>query len=112
MPDTADTVAVVPDPGNPDRKVAIAAIHKDLGAARVRVFGAEPSRATVRFTAGLAPAWEALPEGLRHGIMVVVGGAEPGWRALEHVEVGDVGGDFGHELEGRRAGADDGDALA
>jgi uncharacterized phiE125 gp8 family phage protein len=39
------------------------------GAARVRLFGAEPSRATVRFTAGLAPAWEALPEGLRHGIV-------------------------------------------
>ena len=39
------------------------------GSARVRLFGPEAGRATVRFTAGLAPAWEALPEGLRHGIV-------------------------------------------
>jgi uncharacterized phiE125 gp8 family phage protein len=39
------------------------------GSARVRLFGPEPDRATVRFTAGAAATWEALPEGLRHGIV-------------------------------------------
>jgi uncharacterized phiE125 gp8 family phage protein len=39
------------------------------GAARVRLFGAEPGRTTVRFTAGQAATWEALPEGLRHGVV-------------------------------------------
>ena len=39
------------------------------GSARVRLFAAEPPRTTMRFTAGLAATWEALPESLRHGIV-------------------------------------------
>lgn len=38
------------------------------GAGRVRLLQASP-RIAVRFTAGLAPEWDALPESLRHGIV-------------------------------------------
>ncbi len=37
--------------------------------ARPNAFGADAGRVAVRFVAGLAPAWENLPEGLRHGIV-------------------------------------------
>lgn len=40
------------------------------GAGRVRLLGAvETSRIAVRYTAGLAPNWDALPEPLRHGVI-------------------------------------------
>ncbi|MFA7604175.1 MAG: hypothetical protein WCY29_14300 [Novosphingobium sp.] len=40
------------------------------GGARVRVDAAgEATRLAVRFTAGLAPGWAALPDALRHGVM-------------------------------------------
>lgn len=40
------------------------------GTGRVRVIRqASAGRVAVRFTAGLAPTWELLPEGLRHGIV-------------------------------------------
>lgn len=40
------------------------------GGGRVRVSApGEAARIAVRFTAGLAPEWEALPEALRHGII-------------------------------------------
>jgi uncharacterized phiE125 gp8 family phage protein len=39
------------------------------GAARLCLFGPQPSRMTVRFTAGHAATWEALPDALRHGIV-------------------------------------------
>lgn len=39
------------------------------GAGRVRLLDAAPGRVAVRFTAGLAPEWDALPEALRHGVV-------------------------------------------
>lgn len=40
------------------------------GGARMRVIApGEATRFAVRFTAGLAPGWAALPDGLRHGVM-------------------------------------------
>ncbi|MES2493483.1 MAG: phage head-tail connector protein [Pseudomonadota bacterium] len=40
------------------------------GAGRVRVFNPGlVSRIAVRFTAGLAPDWSSLPDGLRHGVI-------------------------------------------
>jgi len=40
------------------------------GGAMVRVMRAgEANRVAVRFTAGLAPGWAELPEGLRHGVL-------------------------------------------
>lgn len=39
------------------------------GSGRVRLLSPEPGRVAVRFTAGLAPEWSALPESLRHGIV-------------------------------------------
>jgi uncharacterized phiE125 gp8 family phage protein len=39
------------------------------GSGRVRLLSSEPGRVAVRFTAGLAPEWSALPESLRHGIV-------------------------------------------
>lgn len=40
------------------------------GTGRVRVTGqGSAGRVAVRLTAGLAPAWELLPEGLRHGVV-------------------------------------------
>lgn len=39
------------------------------GTGRVRLLSPEPGRVAVRFTAGLAPEWSALPEALRHGIV-------------------------------------------
>jgi uncharacterized phiE125 gp8 family phage protein len=38
------------------------------GAGRVRLSGTG-ARVAVRFTAGLAPGWDALPEALRHGVV-------------------------------------------
>ena len=40
------------------------------GSARIRLFSpVVTGRLAVQFTAGLAPAWESLPDGLRHGIV-------------------------------------------
>ena len=40
------------------------------GGARVRVVNSlQPGRIAVRFVAGLAPSWNALPESLRHGVI-------------------------------------------
>lgn len=39
------------------------------GSARVRLFASAPERVLVRFTAGLAPSWDDLPEALRHGVV-------------------------------------------
>ena len=40
------------------------------GGGRVRVIApGDATRIAVRFTAGLAPQWSALPDGLRHGVM-------------------------------------------
>jgi uncharacterized phiE125 gp8 family phage protein len=40
------------------------------GGGRVRVTApGDATRVAVRFTAGLAPDWDALPDGLRHGVM-------------------------------------------
>jgi len=39
------------------------------GTGQVRVLAPQPSRITVRFTAGLAAQWDALPEALRHGVV-------------------------------------------
>ena len=44
------------------------------GGARIRVIGPGPNtarlgRIAVRFVAGLAPSWNALPESLRHGVI-------------------------------------------
>lgn len=39
------------------------------GMGRVRLLSPEPGRVAVRFTAGLAPEWSALPDSLRHGIV-------------------------------------------
>ena len=39
------------------------------GGARVRIGNLDADRVAVRFTAGIAPDWATLPEGLRHGIL-------------------------------------------
>jgi uncharacterized phiE125 gp8 family phage protein len=41
----------------------------DDGAGRLRVLAPGEGRVAVAFTAGLAAEWDALPEGLRHGIV-------------------------------------------
>jgi uncharacterized phiE125 gp8 family phage protein len=51
------------------------------GAGLVRVIRqGNAARVAVRFTAGLAPAWELLPEGLRHGVIRL---AAHHWRERE-----------------------------
>lgn len=39
------------------------------GAGRVRLLSPQSGRVAVRFTAGLATAWDAVPEALRHGLV-------------------------------------------
>ena len=72
-PIQAITAVVAVSPAGERSALAAAAWTGDLGpggGGRVRVSApGEAARIAVRFTAGLAPDWDALPDGLRHGVM-------------------------------------------